>query len=164
MLSRFERVANYTVLTLCAGVVVVPVALLLVLAMGPTYGGGIVEFSSWHLGNFVNAWTSGGLGSGLLNSAVYSVGTVLATALLAIPAGYAFGTMRMWGGQVLFVVLLLGIMVPVTAVIVPMYYDFLSWHLLSTYTGLIAANTALSVSFGVFWMRSFFRTVPSSIL
>lgn len=164
MLSRFERVANYTVLTLCACVVLVPVGLLVVLAMGPTYGGGIVEFSSWHFSNFVDAWTSGGLGSGLLNSAIYSVGTVVATALLAIPAGYAFGTMRMRGGQVLFVILLLGIMVPVTAVIVPMYYDFLSWHLLSTYTGLIAANTALSVSFGVFWMRSYFRTVPSSIL
>ncbi len=164
MLSRFERMTNYAVLTVCAVTVLVPVVLLVFLAMGPTYGGGIVEFSSLHLGNFVRAWNDGDLGTGLLNSAIYSVCTVMATALLAIPAGYAFGTMRMRGGQVLFVVLLVGMMVPVTAVIVPMYYDFLSWHLLGNYGGLVAANTALSVSFGVFWMRSFFRTVPSPVL
>lgn len=164
MLSRFEKLSNYTVLTVCAAVVLVPIVLLVVLALGPTYGGGIVEFSSLHFSNFVNAWTSGDLGVGLLNSVIYSLATVIATGLLAIPAGYAFGTMRMRGGQALFVILLLGIMVPVTGVIVPMYYDFLSWHLLSTYTGLIVANTALSVSFGVFWMRSYFRTVPVSIL
>lgn len=164
MLSRLERVTNYIVLSFCAAVVLIPVVLLVAMAMGPTYGSGVVEFSSLHVSNFTAAWNAGDLGAGLLNSAIYSLGTVVATALIAIPAGYAFGTMPMRGGQALFTILLLGIMVPVTAVIVPMYYDFLSWHLVDTYPGLIVANTALSVSFGVFWMRSYFRSLPVPIL
>ena len=53
-------------------------------------------------------------------------------------------------------------MVPFEALIVPLYYDFRDLGLTDTYWGLILPQTALSISFGTFWMRAFFRSVPRS--
>lgn len=163
MLSRFERVVNGVILWSFALVVLVPIGLTVLLALGPTSGSGGIDLHSLHFSNFVAAWNSADLGRGLLNSLIYSGGTVIGTAILCVPAGYAFATMRMPGSQVVFSVLLVGIMVPLTAVVVPLYYDFLSWHLSSTYVGLVLAHVGLSVSFGVFWMRAFFRGIPKSL-
>ncbi|MHB1845191.1 MAG: carbohydrate ABC transporter permease [Deltaproteobacteria bacterium] len=163
MLSRVERVVNVVILGSFGLVVLVPIVLTLLLALGPTSGSGGINLHSLHFSNFITAWNSADLGRGLLNSLIYSGGTVIGTAALCVPAGYAFATMRMPGGQVAFTVLLLGIMVPLTAVVVPLYYDFLSWHLSSTYVGLVLAHVGLSVSFGVFWMRSYFRSIPKSL-
>jgi raffinose/stachyose/melibiose transport system permease protein len=164
MLSRTEVTVNYIILSLFALVVLVPLVLLVFLALAPATSSEGLTFTSLHPSNFVSAWDTADLGRAMLNSLIYSVGTVIGTALLAVPAGYAFGTMRFPGRQVLFVILLVGVMVPLTAVIIPIYYNFLSWHLSDTYEGIIIAHVGLSISFGVFWMRSYFRSVPRSLL
>jgi raffinose/stachyose/melibiose transport system permease protein len=53
-------------------------------------------------------------------------------------------------------------MVPMEAIIVPLYYDFRG--LTNTYWGLILPQIATSVAFGTFWMRAFFRGVPRSLV
>jgi raffinose/stachyose/melibiose transport system permease protein len=55
-------------------------------------------------------------------------------------------------------------MVPSEAVIVPQYYELRSVGLTDTYWALIFPQTAAILSFGTFWMRNFFRTVPQSLL
>ena len=83
--------------------------------------------------------------------------------MLSILAGYAFGTMRFRGSQVLFYVFLLGLMVPTEAMIVPLYYDFRDLGLTDTYWALILPQAGTSIAFGTFWMRAFFRSVPRSL-
>ena len=85
------------------------------------------------------------------------------TTVLSIPAGYAFGTMRFPAADLLFYVMLTGIVVPFEALIVPLYYNFRDVGLTDTYWGLILPQTALSISFGTFWMRAFFRSVPPEL-
>ena len=87
----------------------------------------------------------------------------IATAL-SILAGYAFGMMRFRGEQVLFYVLLLGLMVPLEAFIVPLYYDLRDLSLTDTYWALIWPQVGVSTAFGTFWMRAFFRSVPRSLV
>ena len=65
--------------------------------------------------------------------------------------------MRFRGATVLFYVLLLGLMVPTEAMIVPLYYDLRDLGLTDTYWALILPQIGLSVAFGTFWMRAFFR-------
>jgi raffinose/stachyose/melibiose transport system permease protein len=79
-------------------------------------------------------------------------------------SGYAFGLMRFRGGTLLFYVFLLGLMVPMEAMIVPLYYDFRDLGLTDTYWGLILPQIGTSVAFGTFWMRAFFRGVPRSLV
>ena len=81
--------------------------------------------------------------------------------LLSILSGYAFGMMRFRGEQVLFYLFLLGLMVPLEAMIVPLYYDLRDLRLTDTYWALILPQIGLSVAFGTFWMRAFFRVRPA---
>jgi raffinose/stachyose/melibiose transport system permease protein len=95
---------------------------------------------------------------------IVTVAVVAASTLLSIPAGYAFGMMRFRGEQALFYLFLLGLMVPLEATIVPLYYDFRDLALTDTYSALILPQIGVSVAFGTFWMRAFFRSVPRSLV
>jgi raffinose/stachyose/melibiose transport system permease protein len=55
-------------------------------------------------------------------------------------------------------------MVPMEAMIVPLYYDLRDLSLTDTYWALILPQIGSSVAFGTFWMRAFFRTVPPSLV
>ncbi|MEU4351977.1 carbohydrate ABC transporter permease [Streptomyces sp. NPDC023838] len=88
-----------------------------------------------------------------LNSLLYAGGGALVCALVSVAAGYAFDKYRFRGKEKLFGVVLLGVLVPSTALALPMY-------LLASKTGLV--NTYWSVlipvlvnPFGVYLSRVF---------
>ena len=83
---------------------------------------------------------------------------------LSILAGYAFGMMRFRGDQALFYLFLLGLMVPLESTVVPLYYDLRDLGLTDTYAALIFPQVGVSLAFGTFWMRAFFRSVPRSLV
>ena len=95
---------------------------------------------------------------------IVAVVVVGVAGVFSIMSGYAFGLMRFRGQNALFYVFLLGLMVPMEAIIVPLYYDFRDLGLTNTYWGLILPQIATSVAFGTFWMRAFFRGVPRSLV
>jgi raffinose/stachyose/melibiose transport system permease protein len=117
-----------------------------------------------HLSNFGTAWRDGHFSHYLRSSLIVAVSVVVASSVLSILAGYAFGLMRFRGEQALFYLFLLGLMVPLEAIVVPLYYDFRDLGLTDTYWGLILPQVGLSVAFGTFWMRAFFRSVPRSLV
>jgi raffinose/stachyose/melibiose transport system permease protein len=84
--------------------------------------------------------------------------------LFSVLSGYAFGMMRFRGSVVGFYVFLLGLMVPMEAIIVPLYYDLRDLRLTNTYWALILPQIGLSVPFGTFWMRAYFRSSPNSLV
>ena len=86
------------------------------------------------------------------------------TAVLSTLAGYAFGTMRFRGSDTLFYLLLIGLIFPYEATVIPLYYVFKDIGLTDTYWALILPQIGLSVPFGTFWMRAFFRSTPISLV
>ena len=64
-----------------------------------------------------------------------TVVVVVVSGFFSILAGYAFGQMRFRGSTALFYLILLGLMVPMEAIIVPLYYDFRELGLTNTYWG-----------------------------
>jgi raffinose/stachyose/melibiose transport system permease protein len=115
-------------------------------------------------GNLATAWDEGNFGTYLRSSAIVTASVVAISTVLSILAGYAFGLMRFRGAQVLFYVFLLGLMVPLEAIVVPLYYDLRDAGLTDTYWALILPQAGLSTAFGTFWMRAFFRSVPRSLI
>jgi raffinose/stachyose/melibiose transport system permease protein len=115
-------------------------------------------------GNFSVAWDQGHFGTYMRSSVLVTSAVVVAAGLLSILAGYAFGMMRFRGEQVLFYLFLVGLMVPLEATIVPLYYDLRDLGLTDTYWALILPQAGVSVAFGTFWMRAFFRSVPRSLV
>ena len=165
MVDRREQLLTHLMLGVFSIVALVPIAGILLTALQEP--GGLASFGEpggFHPGNFVAAWEEGNFGSYLRASAVVAVAVVAASTVLSILAGYAFGLMRFRGQQALFYLLLLGLMVPLEATIVPLYYDLRDLRLTDTYWALILPQVGVSVAFGTFWMRAFFRSVPRSLV
>ena len=159
--SPLERTGTYAVLVLAAFLALYPVGLVLVKAVQPdAVGAG----SGFDLGNFAEAWTQGEFARYLRTSVVVTACVVLGASLLSALAGYAFGTMRFRGSSLLFYVLLLGLMVPSEAVVIPLYFQLRSLDLLDTYTALVLPQIAQSLAFGTFWMRAYFRSTSREVV
>ena len=56
--------------------------------------------------------------------------------------------------------MLLGLVAPYEGMVIPLYYDLKDLGLTDTYWALILPQIGLSVSFGTFWLRSFFLSTP----
>lgn len=159
--SALERSATYAVLVLAAVLALYPVALILVKAVQPDAIGAAAGVD---LGNFADAWDEGQFGSYLRTSVIVTACVVVGASLLSSMAGYAFGTMRFRGSTALFYLLLLGLMVPSEAIVIPLYFQLRSVDLLDTYAALILPQIAQSLAFGTFWMRAYFRSTNKGIV
>jgi raffinose/stachyose/melibiose transport system permease protein len=115
-------------------------------------------------GDLGAAWEEGNFGTYLRSSAIVTGSVVVISTVLSVLAGYAFGLMRFRGAEVLFYLFVLGLTVPLEAIVVPLYYDLRDVGMTDTYWALILPQAALSTAFGTFWMRAFFRSVPRSLI
>ena len=165
MIARRERLLNYAILILFSLIALYPVVGVISTALGPPGSAGRFQLSTdLHFANFSDAWTQGHFSQYLRSSVIVAVAVVSVSTLLSILSGYAFGLMRFRGATVLFYVFLLGLMVPIEAIVVPLYFDLRDLGLTDTYWALILPQIALSVAFGTFWMRAFFLSTPRSLI
>ncbi len=165
MTSRAEQSLGYVILGVFSLLALAPIVGILFTSLQDPDG--IASFGALnglHFENFKTAWVEGNFGAYLKSSIIVSVSVVVVATLFSIMAGYAFGLMRFRGSTVLFYVFLLGLMVPTEAIIVPLYYDLRDLNLTNTYWALILPQIATSVAFGTYWMRTYFRTVPRSLI
>jgi raffinose/stachyose/melibiose transport system permease protein len=113
--------------------------------------------------NFIDAWNAANITTLLGSSAILVLGVVPATVLFAAMAGYALGSLRIPGGTVFFVLLLLGLTLPFEVTIIPLYYQIQDMGLLNTRLGLILPLIGLNMPFAIFWMRAHFVSVPKDL-
>jgi raffinose/stachyose/melibiose transport system permease protein len=113
--------------------------------------------------NLINAWTVGNFSNYLLNSVIYSVGIVLGVIVLCATAGYSLALLPLPGRNGIFVLFLLGLMIPFQSVMIPIYYLLRDTRLLETYWAFIVPAIALRLPFGIFLMRGFFRGLPPEL-
>jgi raffinose/stachyose/melibiose transport system permease protein len=165
MISRREQTLTYVVLGAFSLFALLPVVGIVVTALQERGAGAVFgTFEGLNPDNFADAWREGNFGTYLRSSVFVTVTVVVVAGAFSVLAGYAFGLMRFRGSQVLFYVLVLGLGIPMEAMIVPLYYDFRDLGLVNTYWALILPQIGLSVAFGTFWMRAFFRSVPRSLV
>jgi raffinose/stachyose/melibiose transport system permease protein len=119
--------------------------------------------AQWQFDNFVEAWRQGNFGAYVRSSVIVVIPVVLLSGFLSVLAGYAFGAFQFRGRELLFVVFLIGMMIPTEGIIIPLYYVMDAFGMLNTYWALILPQVGLSTSFGSFWMRQFFATVPRDL-
>jgi raffinose/stachyose/melibiose transport system permease protein len=166
MTLRAERALSYAVLGIFAIVALYPILTIVLLALHErsdlVTGFSIPDHLS--LGAFRRAWDLGDFNHGLVNSFIVATAVSLGTAVLALPAGYAFGTMRFRGSSALFYLLLIGLIFPYEATVIPLYYVFKDVGLTDSLWALILPQIGLSMPFGVFWMRAFFRSTPIALV
>ena len=115
----------------------------------------------WH--NFLDAWRVAEVTPLLISSIILVAGVVPVAALFAAMAGYGLGQLKVPGGTVVFLLLLLGLTLPREATIVPLYYQLREMNLLNTRLGLILVLIGTFMPFAVFWMRAHFLSMPKEL-
>jgi N,N'-diacetylchitobiose transport system permease protein len=112
------------------------------------------------LEHFSFVLTDGGFDRFLRNSALVALATVLASSLLALLASVAVARFRFrLRTQVLLMVLVVQ-MVPLEALVIPLFVQVRDLQLLGTLTGLIVVYVALALPFGIWMLRGFVAAVP----
>jgi raffinose/stachyose/melibiose transport system permease protein len=117
-----------------------------------------------HFENYARAFEVAHFASYLQASLIVSVAVLAGTVVVSTLAGYAFGTMRFRGENVLFYLLLAGLIIPFEAVIVPLYVELRAAHLTNSYAAVILPLIGTNCAFGTFWMRAYFRAVPRQLI
>jgi ABC-type glycerol-3-phosphate transport system permease component len=115
------------------------------------------------LDNLNEAWTVGRFNVYFKNSVIISVADVIGMVIVSSLAGYAFARLHFPGQKLLLYVLLVGLTIPVAAIIIPLYLTMRDFHLLNTYGSVIVADVALAAPIFVFIMRAFFKDLPREL-
>jgi multiple sugar transport system permease protein len=118
--------------------------------------------TEFFLGNYITVFTEGAMGIYFRNSLFISVASVIGLVAFSSLAAYAFATFRFRGSIALFLILLLGLMVPPQALIISGFKVMSILNLLDTYWALIFTYFGWT-SFGVLVLRNFFQSVPRDI-
>ncbi|MGI5442948.1 carbohydrate ABC transporter permease [Streptomyces shenzhenensis] len=155
--SRTEYTVTHLLLVLAAIFAVYPLVHVVITSLNFTNSGDL-------LANYATAWESGHFASALLSSALVAIAVVTFTITLVSLAGYAFATMRVPAARIMLAALLVGLVLPYEVTVLPLYQMFMSWGLIDTYWALILPQVALSTPLGVFWMMTFFASVPEEVL
>jgi len=158
--------ATHAILLLFSFLALLPFVSILLISVYPAdqAPSGLALPHSIDLANYSRAWQAGNFATLLRSSTIVAVCVVTLASVLCILSGYAFGTMNFPGKSVLFILFLLGLLLPFEAVIIPLYYDERSVGLTNTYAGLILPEAALFLSFGTFWMRAHFLSTPRPLV
>jgi raffinose/stachyose/melibiose transport system permease protein len=111
-------------------------------------------------GNYPDAWNEGELGRALVNSIVITGGSVLA--LIAIGSICAYAIARRPGrlGAGLYLLFVLGIILPFQLGLVPTYVVLRELGLVGSYLGIILLYTGIWMPMAVFLYTGFLRAMP----
>jgi ABC-type glycerol-3-phosphate transport system permease component len=116
---------------------------------------------NWSLINFQELFTEFQFGQYLLNTFIVAGGTTLSVLVFDSLSGYAFARLEFWGRDVTFVAVLATLMISPMVLIIPVYILFSQFGLVNSYVGIILPHAV--TGFGVFLMRQFIKTLPSSL-
>jgi ABC-type glycerol-3-phosphate transport system permease component len=112
---------------------------------------------------YARAWSEARFADYLLNSIVVAVATVALVMVVALPAAYALAMLRLPGSNAVFLLFLLGLMIPIWSIIIPLFFQLRGLGLVDTRTGAVLIESALGLPFGLFLLRAFFRELPREL-
>jgi N-acetylglucosamine transport system permease protein len=122
-----------------------------------------------HWDNFGRAWGAGHIGAFFLNTVLILAFSVTLTMLLGSMAAYVLARYEFPLNRAIYYLFLSGLTLPIYLAAVPLFKGVSNMGLVFPLLGpnkrlmLIVVYVAWSLSFTVFFMHSFFRTLPTSI-
>lgn len=120
--------------------------------------------TEWHFENFVRAWTTANIGRYFINSAIVVCAAVVLVMLLGAMVAYVLARYEFPGRNAIYYTFVAGMTFPIFLALVPLFFVVQNLGMLGTYHGLILVYTAYALPFTVFFLTSFFRTLPSALV
>lgn len=157
----------HVVLATAALLTVLPLAMIVMMALKSNqeiFASPVSLPETWRFHQLVDAWVEGKFGLYYINSVLVTVPTVLIVVGASTLAAYGLVFAGLAGVRVLLAIFLLGFIVPLQAIIVPLFYSLADLGLLNSHRGLILAQSAIGLPFGIFLMRSFFMGIAKEVV
>jgi N-acetylglucosamine transport system permease protein len=113
--------------------------------------------------NFGRAWSASHIGDYFFSTVIVVSGGVFLTMLLGSMAAYVLARYEFVGNRFIYYSFVAGLTVPIFLALIPLFFVVDRLQMLNTYHGLILVYVAFSLPFTVFFLHSFFRTLPTAV-
>lgn len=113
--------------------------------------------------NYRKAWVEAGIGTYFMNSVLVTAVSMFFILLIGSMAAYALARFVFPGRAVIHSTFMSGMMFPVFLGIVPLFLLLGNLGMLDNYFGLITIYVAYSLSFTIFVLTGFFKTLPHEL-
>lgn len=123
--------------------------------------GQIISSFAPTLHSYAALFQAGDIWNWYIASAITSVVTTVLTVLFASMAAYALSRLRFKGRNLVFLLIVLGIMIPTQVLIVPIFQMLGAVNLLNTYWGVILPQVPAVIA--VFIFKQFFDGIPKDL-
>lgn len=165
--SRPSTVVLLVVLGLYAVIQVYPLFWLFLFSFkdnNEIYSGNAMGFPQvWRGSNYITVLTSGNVAVYLLNSAIVTAVTIVVSSVLISTAAYAITRMHWKLSGAFLTYILLGLMVPIHATLLPLFIILRNLGLLNSYLSLIVPYVAFALPMGIFIMTGFLKSIPREL-
>ena len=119
--------------------------------------------SVWRFDNYVKAWSEAGIGSYFLNSVVVVGSALVIVMVLGAMCAYVLARYTFPGSRAIYYLMLAGLTFPIFLAMVPLFFVLKNIGLLNTLPGLIIVYVGFALPFTVFFLFSFFKSLPHEI-
>jgi len=165
-MDRVKRTISVVILSIGALCILFPIAWMISTALKPlsdAFDGQLIP-SHPTLSNFTALFAPDAAGSvarWLGNSLFVSITVSILVMIIDSMAAFALARLQFFGRTALFYIVVVSLVVPFIALLIPLYLEFANANLLDTYWVLILPYT--SNAFGVFLLYQFFLGIPKEL-
>jgi raffinose/stachyose/melibiose transport system permease protein len=161
------KISTYVVLIFWAIVSLFPIYWMITFSLKSNteiFGGNPVGLPlEWRWSNYANAFGSGNLGRYLVNSIIVTGITILLTVLVSAMSSYAMIRMRWKLSRAAMAMLMLGMMVPIHAALLPVFVMMRNLHLINSLWSLILPYTGFAVPLGIMIISGLITSIPKEL-
>lgn len=116
---------------------------------------------NWSLDNFFKAWNGAAIGSGMTNTIIVTVPTLIIVLLFGSMAAYVLA--RVMPNRWLYNYFVIGITIPVQVILIPTFVLVRSIGLVNNLFTMVLLYSATSLPLAVFIMTGFMRSIPKEL-
>ncbi len=151
------------VMLVVAAVFFIPAYVLINLSVRPANdpAGPLALPSTFTLKNYADAWVQGNLGNALGNSALIAVVSTVVIVVFSALAAYPLARIVARWSRAVFLLFLVGLLLPFQLALIPLYTTMRDLGLLGTVWSLIIFYIGLQMPFSIFLYVGFLRALPA---
>jgi len=117
---------------------------------------------SWTLQNFRDGFATAPFMTFFINSVLISLVSTIIILISSLSAGYGFSQFRFKGKNALFALVIIALVMPFQAIMIPLFLGTAKAGLINTHMGIILPSAVSA--FGIFMMRQFLLNTPRDLI
>ena len=130
----------------------------------PEFARNIISLpATFHFDNYKEAVIKGKMGLFFINSLFNSLITIVLTIVIGYSTGYILSRFRFAGRNVIYVIFLAGLIVPIYALLIPIFIEFRGMNLYNRRFTLILPYIAFQLPMTIFLIESYIKGIPREL-